>query len=501
MSDQKAELEGPDFGAGVSPGSLKEGEPNLGHFNGEAVVVVRSGDAIHAVGATCTHYSGPLADGLVDGDTIHCPWHHACFDLKSGAAIGGPALNDLPCYDVERSNTSVKISAKRGTAPTSIVVLGAGPAGAAAVEALKRHGYAGKVTLIGDEGPVDRPNLSKDYLAGTAPEEWMPLRDAAFYAEKKIDYVADLVSAIDPGAKSLTLKSGRKIEYGALLIATGAAPIQLQIPGADRAHMLRTLADSKAIIALAAKGKRAVVIGASFIGLEVAASLRKREVSVDVVAPEEVPLARILGPEAGTFIRKLHEENGVRFHLQKKPKAIYADAVELESGERLPCDFVVTGVGVRPRVELAQAAGLKLDNGIVVDGRLRTSDPSIYAAGDVARYPNLYSGETSRVEHFAAAERQGQHAAAAMLGKASEFRDPPFFWSQHYDVQFSYVGRAMKWDRIEIKGSLEKRDAALAYISGNKVLAVVTVNRDAVSLRAEAAMQRGDSEAVLEALQ
>ncbi|MGH7284245.1 MAG: FAD-dependent oxidoreductase, partial [Polyangiaceae bacterium] len=405
MGDHKAELSGPDFGAGVALSTLKDGEPSLGHANGEAVVLVKRGEAVHAIGATCTHYSGPLAEGLVVGDTIHCPWHHACFSLKTGEAIGGPALNDIACFDVVREKDLVRVAGKkRGgdrptvlRAPSSVVVVGAGPAGAAAVEALRRLGYTGKITLVGDEqpGPVDRPNLSKDFLAGTAPEEWIPLRDAAFYAEKKVDFViGDAVASIDAKGKTIALASGKQIPYGVLLLATGASPSRLSIPGADlpNVHTLRTLADSKAIAARAEKGKRAVVIGASFIGLEVAAALRNREVTVDVVGPEDVPLARVLGPDAGAFVRALHEEHGVKFHLGKKPRAIHERAVELESGERITCDFVVIGVGVKPRVDLAQAAGLKVENGIVVDAHLRTSDESIYAAGDVARYPDAYSG-------------------------------------------------------------------------------------------------------------
>ncbi|MEO7109734.1 MAG: FAD-dependent oxidoreductase, partial [Polyangiaceae bacterium] len=485
--------------------TLRDTEPLLGHADGEAVVLVRRGAEAFAIGATCTHYSGPLAEGLVVGDTIRCPWHHACFDLRTGAAIGGPALNDLPCFELVRENDLLRVVGKKKNptasppahSPSSVVVIGGGPAGAAAVEALRRLGFVGPVMFVGDEapGPVDRPNLSKDFLAGTAPEEWIPLRNAAFYAEKQVDFViGDAAKSIDRKARNVTLESGRVLEYGALLLATGASPARLAIPGADLPHVLtlRTLADSRAIAARAEKGKRAVVIGASFIGLEVAASLRQRGVEVDVVGPEEIPLARVLGKEAGTFVRKLHEAHGVRFHLEEKPRAIDLGGVDLESGKRLACDFVVIGVGVKPRVELAHAAGLVVENGIVVDARLRTSDDAIYAAGDVARYPDAFSGEKVRVEHFAFAERQGQHAAASILGKTSPFVDAPFFWSQHYDVSFCYVGHAVNWDRIDVDGSLEARDATLVFRKGEKILAVVTVGRDLTSLRAEAAIEQND---------
>ncbi len=366
---------------------------------------------------------------------------------------------------------------------------------------LRREGYSGPLTLIGSEPPVDRPNLSKDYLAGNAPEEWIPLRDAEFYRSIEVDLVTgDAARSIDLGGKSLTLQSGRYLAFEALLYATGAEPIRLPIPGADRpdVHLLRTLDDSRAIIARATPGKHAVVIGASFIGLEVAASLRARGVEVDVVAPEPVPLARVVGDQVGAFVRSLHEAHGVRFHLGRKPTAIADGSVTVDDGSTLRCDFVVMGVGVRPRLAIAEAAGLKIDRGVVVDQYLSAA-PGVYAAGDVARYPDPRSGQPVRVEHWVAAERMGQAAARNMLGAAGPFRDVPFFWSAHYDVTLSYVGHAEAWDAIEVHGSLESRDALIAYRQGGRVLAVVTVGRDRASLEAEAAMETGD-EAALEAV-
>ncbi|MEO8801532.1 MAG: FAD-dependent oxidoreductase [Polyangiaceae bacterium] len=511
MSDAANSPQGPDLEKGVKLTDLKDDEPKLGHVGDDAVVLVRKGNEVRAIGAVCTHYSGPLQEGLVVGDTIRCPWHHACFDLKTGEAIGGPALSDVPCFDVVHEGALVRVTGKAtkpkkaalANAPTSVVVIGAGPAGAAAVEALRREGYEGKITLLGDEepGPVDRPNLSKDFLMGEAPKEWMPLRDAAFYAEKNVDFVVgDLARELDPKAKRIVTKSGKTIAYDALLLATGAAPIRLDIPGADlpHVHVLRTLADSEAIAKSATKGKIAVVIGSSFIGLEAAASLRHRDVKVHVVAPEAIPLAGVLGEAAGQVVRELHEQNGVVFH-RSKPKEITKTGVVLENGETVPCDLVVVGIGVRPNLDLARTAGLKIDKGIVVDASFRTSDASIWAAGDVARYPDVHTGEPVRIEHFVAAERQAQHAAAAILGKNEPFRVPPFFWSLHYDLKFSYVGHAASWDRIEVRGSVAKRDAALFYRKGSKVVAVVTVDRDMLCLEAEAAMEAGD-DAALEAL-
>jgi NADPH-dependent 2,4-dienoyl-CoA reductase/sulfur reductase-like enzyme len=259
-------------------------------------------------------------------------------------------------------------------------------------------------------------------------------------------------------------------------------------------HTLRTLADSRAIIAGAASAKRAVVIGASFIGLEAAASLRKRGLEVTVVGPEAIPLSRVLGDDVGRFVRRVHEENGVVFRLERKPVRITVGAVEISDGASLPADIVVMGVGVRPRTKLAEAAGLRVDNGIVVDDGLRASSPDVYAIGDVARYP--YDGELVRVEHFAVAERHGQAAARTITGRAQPRRDVPFFWSQHHDVTLAYVGHVASFAPPELHGSLEKRDAIVAYRDGGRVRAVLTVGRDYASLEAERALEAGDEAAL-----
>jgi apoptosis-inducing factor 3 len=507
MGSATTELTGPDLAEGVELSKLEDGKPLLGHARGQALVLVRSGDEVFATGATCSHYSGPLAEGLVVGKTLRCPWHHACFSLETGEALRGPALSPVPCYAVLREGSRVKVGEKREppqrsldskSVPASIAVVGAGAAGAAAVEALRREGYHGAIVLVGDEepGPVDRPNLSKDYLAGTAPEEWIPLRSPEFYRELDVELVlGDPAERIDAQTRSVTLKSGRTLTFGALLLATGARPRKLDVPGAElgHVHLLRTLGDSRAIIRALEGKKNAVVIGASFIGLEVAASLRHRGLEVDVVAPDAIPLARILGEEVGRFVKKCHEEHGVRFHLGRKPARITPDAVVLDDGAELASRLVIAGVGVAPRSELAETAGLAVDSGIVVDAELRTSAAGIFAAGDVARYPDPITGKPARVEHWVHAERQGQAAARSMLGRGGPFTDAPFFWSQHYDVTLSYVGHAPGWDQIRTRGDLEKRDFAAAYVKAGRITAVLTVGRDLESLKAEAALERGSA--------
>jgi NADPH-dependent 2,4-dienoyl-CoA reductase/sulfur reductase-like enzyme/nitrite reductase/ring-hydroxylating ferredoxin subunit len=499
-----AELKGPDLAKdGVAAGEILEGSMLLGHAQGEAVLLARKEGKLYAIGAVCSHYGGPLAEGLLTGDHVRCPWHHAQFCLKDGKPKA-PALNPVTCWKVDESDGKARVTGKAPEAPkpqaqgpSSVVIIGAGPAGNAAAELLRSEGYAGPITLIGGEDtvPVDRPNLSKDYLAGNAQEEWIPLRGKEFYEEKKIElWLGTKVTRLDTKGKTVALSNGKSLTYGALLLATGAEPNKLPIPGADLPHVytLRTLADSRAIIARSAKAKSAVVVGASFIGLEVAASLKTRGLEVHVVAPEAIPLERVLGKEAGLLVRKTHEAKGVVFHLQDSPVSISADTVTLKSGATLKADLVVTGVGVRPSVQLAQDAGLTIDKGIVVDELLMTSAPDVYAAGDVARYPA--GDQKIRVEHFVVAERQGAAAARNMLGQKRKYADVPFFWSAHFDLVINYIGHSEKFDEVTISGDLEKRDAIIAYREKGIIRAVATIGRDKAGLEAEAAFERNDNE-------
>ena len=375
------------------------------------------------------------------------------------------------------------------------MIIGGGAAGFAATEMLRRQHFQGSIVMLSDDDapPVDRPNLSKDYLAGNAPEDWVPLRADSFYTEQGIDLrLKTTVAGIDVGAREVMLGDGSKVAYDRLLLATGAEPVRLPLPGMDlpHVHTLRTLGDSRAIIARAATARRAVVMGASFIGLEVAASLRARGIEVHVVAPEKRPMERVLGPQMGDFVRSLHEEHGVIFHLEDTATGIDARQVTLKSGGTIDADLVVAGVGVRPRLALAEKAGLAIDRGVTVDEYLETSAPGIFAAGDIARWPDPHSGAAIRVEHWVVAQRQGQTAALNMLGGREKFDAVPFFWSQHYDVPINYVGHAETWDELAIDGEIAARDCVLRYKRNGRVLAVASIYRDADSLMAEAAMER-----------
>ena len=506
MTQDENKPHGPDLTQGVALTDFTDGKL-LGHVGDEEVLLVQSSDDIFGVGAHCTHYHGPLAEGLIAGETVRCPWHHACFDLRTGEAARAPALSPIACWKVERRDGRIVVKDKReqpkprsttakADAPGKIIIIGGGAAGFAAAEMLRRREYRGSIVMLSDDDapPVDRPNLSKDYLAGSAPEDWLPLRPDDFYRDSGIDLrLKTKVAGIDPRQRQVALASGESLNYDRLLLATGAEPVRLNIPGAEQPHVhtLRSLADCRAIINAAKTARRALVIGASFIGLEVAASLRTRGVEVHVVAPEARPMERIFGSQLGGFVRALHEEHGVVLHLQDTVTAIDGKRATLKSGGTLDADLVIVGVGVRPRLTLAEAAGLAIDRGLTVNEYLQTSAPDIYAAGDIARWPDPHSGERIRVEHWVVAERQGQTAAANMLGLNERFDAAPFFWSQHYDVPINYIGHAERWDQIAIEGDVKAKDCLLRYRRNGRVLAVASIYRDLDNLKAELAMERG----------
>ncbi len=511
------ELTGPDLEAGVPVSTIPDGGMLVGHAQGKAVLLSRRGNEIFAIGATCTHYSGPLGDGLIVGDTVRCPWHHACFSLRTGEALKAPALSPVSRWETERRGDTIvvtkEITVADGSTPIKpspalpadvkrVIIVGAGVAGNAAAEILRREGYTGSITILGSDPsvPYDRPNLSKDYLAGTAQEDWLPLHSVNFYKRHDIELLTSTkVASIDAKARRVTLENGGTRDYDRLLLCTGADPIRLKLPGAEQKNVfyLRTLADSRAIIAAAAPGKRAVVIGASFIGLEGAASLRTRGLDVHVVAPDAVPLAKVFGVKLGAHIRTLHEEKGVEFSLEKSVTAITNSGVILDDGSSIDADIIVVGIGVRPSLDLAKQMGLAVDNGVIVNEYLESSIPGVFAAGDIASFP-YRSGERIRVEHFVVAERQGQYAARNMLGARDAYDDIPFFWTAQFGMEIRYVGHASKADDVAIGGSIDNDDALVAYRENGKPVAFASLNRDVACLRAEHALEMDDAKTMTE---
>ena len=498
---------GPDLTKGITLADFDGRQMLRGHVDNASVLLAHVGDEVLAVDAICTHYGGALDEGLLSGDTVRCPLHHACFSLRTGEAISAPAFDPLHCWSVERDGDRIVIREKVRPAPApatagadeprDIVIIGAGAAGFACAEMLRRRGYEGSLTMLSEdaEAPYDRPNLSKDYLAGDAPPEWMPLRPETYYLENAIDlHLGVSVAAIDTEARNVVLDDGRVLEFDRLLIATGAEPVRPPISGADLAHVftLRSFADGRALAAAAQKAKSAVVLGSGFIGLETAAALRTRGLDVHVVSLDARPLEKVLGAELGDFIAELHEEHGVTFHMGTSIGAIAPDAVTLNSGERIEADLVILGAGVRPRTALAEAAALPVDRGILIDEYLETPVAGIYAAGDVARWPGAGDGETMSVEHWVVAERQGQVVAENMLGESVSFRDAPFFWSAHYDVTIRYVGHAEAWDETVIDGDVAAQDASVSYRRGGQTLAVATLGRDMEALAARHGVTRAE---------
>jgi NADPH-dependent 2,4-dienoyl-CoA reductase/sulfur reductase-like enzyme/nitrite reductase/ring-hydroxylating ferredoxin subunit len=503
VADPGTTPNGPDLVQGISISELADNAMVMGHVNGEAVVLARRGSELFAFDAFCTHYGAPLADGMLVDDTVRCPWHHACFSLRTGEAVRAPALDPVSCWRVEQRNGKAYVGDRlepRGPQPSSeviavpqsVVIIGGGAAANAAAEMLRREAYAGPIMMLSadESGPCDRPNLSKGYLAGTAPPESNPLRTPDFYREQRIDLRLNTrVAAIDTAKREIQLADNTRKHYDALLLATGAEPVRLRVPGADlpHVHYLRTLADGDSLVARALNSKRAVVIGASFIGMEVTAALRARNIAVDVVAPDAVPMERILGTQVGTFVRELHERHGVTFHLGTTATSIDERGVTLETGEHLEADFVVIGIGVRPALSLAEHAGLAIDRGVVVDEYLETNVPGIFAAGDIVRWPDPLTGERIRVEHWVVAERQGQTAARNILGRRERFDAVPFFWTEQYDFSLAYVGHAERFDKAELSGQLDadNQDCTITYSRDGRKLAVALVRRDLEGLRAE----------------
>jgi NADPH-dependent 2,4-dienoyl-CoA reductase/sulfur reductase-like enzyme/nitrite reductase/ring-hydroxylating ferredoxin subunit len=496
---------GPDFSRGVALAKFADGAMLPGHFKGEPIVVARRGDAYFAIGASCTHYGGPLADGLMVGDTVRCPWHHACFSLRTGEAIRAPALTPVACWKIETTDTKLFVRGKEtakkpqpvrsATSLKRVIIVGGGGAGAAAAEMLRREGYRGRLTIISADqsAPYDRPALSKEFMGGSVSKKMLPLHPTDFYRKHEIELLLNTrVAAIDTHAKSVQLVKGGRRKFDALVLATGASPVKLDVPGAELPHVcyLRTRSDCDAIIAKAAKSKRVVLIGASFIAMEVASSLVQRKKEVHVVAPDAIPMEKVLGPDVGKYLRHLHERNGVAFYLENSVVAIDEQKLTLKDGVTLDAGLVVIGVGVKPLTELAERAGIETDRGVLVNEHLETSVPGIFAAGDIARWPDPHTGERIRVEHWVVAERQGQTAARNILGQRERFDQVPFFWTTQFDFTLNYIGHAEKWDKIDIDGSIEDQNCKLAYIREGKTLAIATIGRDRQCLEEERALEQ-----------
>jgi NADPH-dependent 2,4-dienoyl-CoA reductase/sulfur reductase-like enzyme/nitrite reductase/ring-hydroxylating ferredoxin subunit len=480
---------------------LKDGEMKAFDVGETKVLLARVDGRFHAVGATCPHYGAPLAEGALCGERLICPWHHASFDVTTGDLLEPPAFDALPSYQVLIEGGRVIVAlpdqaADRRTPPMAgrdarqdqrtFVILGGGAAGYMAAQTLREDGFQGRILIITREDrlPYDRPNLSKDFLQGHAEPEWMPLRPDQFFTDHDIDVRrGQAVTRIDPVARTVTFSDGDSLTYDALLVATGGTPRKLQFPRDDLANvfLLRSYADAEAVIEGAAGSPRAVIIGASFIGLEAASSLTERKCSVTVVAPDTVPFQKTLGAEIGALFQRLHESHGVKFKLGSSVARFEGsgrvEAVVLENGERLEADLVVVGVGVKPATDFLVGVELSRDGGVIVDQHLRAAE-HLYAAGDIASFPSISTGGRQRIEHWRTALQQGRTAAHNLAGKAVAYDSVPFFWTRQYDAGLLYVGHAEDWDEIIIQGDLSAQDFLAFYVKGDRILAVAGMNRD-----------------------
>ena len=480
---------------------LRSGEMKEFSAGETRILLARVGERFHAVTSTCPHYGAPLVEGVLCGERVVCPWHHAIFNVTNGDLEEPPALDALVSYDVRVDDGRILVSVpdeiqdRRTVAMArcdpradtrQFVIIGAGAAGFAAAQTLREEGFRGSVVMITreDRAPYDRPNLSKDYLHGHAEPEWMPLRSEQFFSEHDIKLVLNKeVTRVDPLTKTITFEGGETMEYDSLLVATGGAPIRLNIPGSDLKNvcLLRSFADADSVIETAKRSRRAVVVGASFIGMEAAYSLRERGLEVTVVAPSQEPFETTLGTEVGAEFRRLHESHGVQFKLgsivYRFDGSHNVEAVALDNGEILECDMVVVGAGVRPVTHFLEGVELDKDGAVIVDSRLRAHE-GLYAAGDIVSFADPRTGERIRIEHWRTAQQQGRIAARNMVGHNIAFDGVPFFWTRQFDVGLLYVGHAQSWDEILYYGEVSSREFLAFYVKEDRVLAVAGMNRD-----------------------
>lgn len=491
----------------------------------QEVLLVRGQGQVYALQAYCPHHGAPLVEGVLSGTRLVCPWHHACFDVRDGKLLEPPALDALTCFGVRQQGQTIWVepaprvppppSRPLGSARRTLVILGGGAAGQSAVEELRRQGFGGRLVLISAEPelPYDRPHLSKDYLVhglaateahahsqGGKPEQQEPpaqeegshmhshpalaLRGEGFYRAMDIELrLGRPITRLDVQTRRVELAGGEVLSYDAALLATGGLARRLEIPGADLEGVfsLRSLGDARRLVTSAKEAKQVILVGAGFIGMEVAASLRKGGLEVTIVAPDPIPLKRVLGERVGRTLQALHEAQGVRFRLGSKLAAIEGSGrvrwVRLEDGEILPADLVLVGIGVRPATAFVQGLELAEDGSVPVDASLQAAR-GLWAAGDIARFPDPQSGRPVRVEHWRLSQQHGRVAARAMLGLEARYQGVPFFWSEQYDHSLVYVGHAAGWNQEAYWGEPETGDFLAFYGQEGRLLAACGLWRD-----------------------
>lgn len=482
--------------------------------SGEKILICRFGAEFSAVSPYCTHYGAPLEEGILSGGMIVCPRHHSCFSAKNGDLLEPPALDSLASYDlkIEGENLIVtvpdKIEKRRLPGLTKpdytsdkrrFVIIGAGAAGYSAAQALRENGFKGRIYMITKESklPYDRPNLSKEYLQGKAKDEWMPLREQKFYYDYGIDILRERkVLILDAASKTVALDDGQHLVFDKVLIASGGKPRELDIPGSELGNIftLRSYRNAEQIIAAAKKAHEASVIGSSFIGMEGAYSLSELGIAVTVVGKDSVPFEKTLGKEIGELFRSEHEKIGVVFEMGTNVSRFLGNGnvgkLVLNDGKEIKVDLVLVGIGVVPATEFIHDIGLNPDGSLKVDEYLCAAK-DVYAAGDIASFPDPNTGKQVRIEHWRTAEQQGKIAALNMLGKNVPYSGVPFFWTAQAGLNFRYVGHAESWDDMITWGSIADKEFITFYVSGGKVAAAAGNNRDAEMAAIEELMRVG----------
>ena len=465
-------------------------------------LLVRLPAGLFAVNGLCPHAQAPLHEGALCGHRLVCPWHQSVFEIPSGALLDPPALDGLERYPVriDGDDVFVTIPTPPLAAPVyvpkserTVLIVGAGAAGQVAAETLRHAGFDGRIVLTGPESdpPYDRTNLSKHFLSGKARRDDLPLRrDPDFFKRISVERKIATVTRLVAHDRTATFSDGGTLVYTAAILATGGTPKSTDVPGSDhpRVRLLRTVADAEHIVALApGKGARAVAVGASFVGMEAVSSLAQRGVAVTVLSPDEAPFERQLGREIGASIRRLHEQNGVRFlagaavsRFEGRPGGI---DVFLEAGGSLTADVVIAGVGVRPVTDFVEGVERERDGGILVDASLHAGN-NLYAAGDIASFPLPTTGERVRIEHWRVAQQHGALAAVniAQPERRQTLADSgfvPFFWTYHFEQRMNHVGYAREWDEIFFDGDPAKPPFIAYYLSNDRVVAAAGTHRDA----------------------
>ncbi|MDP4174271.1 MAG: FAD-dependent oxidoreductase [Bacteroidota bacterium] len=500
----------------INIGKLSEFEENEMRsvtIDKHSFLLIRSEGKVYAIDGLCTHYGAPLEEGILCRENVICPWHHSYFNIKTGKAIEPPAFNSLNRYDVILNGEDIILrlpeNVENGRTPEmatyeaqkdsrTFVILGAGASAYMAAQTLREDGFKGRILMLTYENhtPYDRPNLSKEYLMGSAPDEWMPLRTDDFFSSYGIEIIKQMkVTEADAEKKQIRFENGNTLSFDKMLIATGGTPKRLEIPGSKLQNIfyLRTFDDADRIIESTVKARRVVIIGSSFIAMEAAFSLRKRKLSVAVISPDKVPFEKAFGSEIGGLFFDLHKKNGVEFRMETSVESFEGnkrvEAVVLSNGEKIETDIVVVGIGVKPATDFIKGISLEKDGSIKVDQFFRAAE-DVFASGDIVSFPDWRSGEVLRIEHWRTAQQQGKNAAHNMLGNVTPDNFVPFFWTHQLGLELRYVGHAKQWDEIIIKGDVKSKDFIAYYIKDNQVYAAAGNNRDKEIAAIEELMRR-----------